>query len=168
MSSQPSETPAPAHDGPAASGIVVGHDGSDSADDALVTALDLAVALSASVVIVRSWSIDTAPRGAIFHDGYAASFVEVTERVRQELMTDTEAVVGRYPGCEVEYRAVLGQPAEVLITASAGARMLVVGSRGLGGFAGLVLGSVSEQCVRHARCPVLVVPHAEPDTAESV
>lgn len=140
--------------------IVVGHDGSRQSDHALAVGLDLAQALAAPVVIVRAWSIDTAPRGTIFHDGYAASFTEITAVVRERLRAETADLVARYPGCSVEVRGALGQPSEVLIGASAGARMLVVGSRGLGGFAGLLLGSVSEHCVRQAPCPVLVVPAA--------
>ncbi|TAJ48182.1 MAG: universal stress protein [Herbiconiux sp.] len=140
--------------------IVVGHDGSAQSDRALAVALDLAQALSVPVVIVRAWSIETAPHGTIFHDGYAASFAEITAAVRERLRAETADLVARYPGCRVDVRGVLGQPSEVLAGASAGARMLVVGSRGLGGFAGLLLGSVSEQCIRHARCPVLVVPMA--------
>lgn len=144
----------------AAASIVVGHDGSAQSDHALATALELARALSASVLVVRAWSIDTAPRGTIFHDGYAASFAEITAAVGERLRTETAGIVAEHPGCRVDFRAALGQPAEVLLEASAQARMLVVGSCGLGGFAGLLLGSVSEQCVRHARCPVLVVPRA--------
>ncbi|SDZ42638.1 universal stress protein [Herbiconiux ginsengi] len=137
--------------------LVVGHDGSAQADDALTTALDLAAALSAPVMIVRAWSIDTAPRGALFHDGYASPFSEVDARVRELLIEETRAIRERHPGVAVEFQGVLGQPAEVLIEVSRRARMLVVGSRGRGGFAALMLGSVSEQCVRHAACPVLVV-----------
>ncbi|MGD8194602.1 universal stress protein [Herbiconiux sp. P18] len=162
MSLPSQETTAFAPDNASAFGLVVGHDGSGAAGSALVTTLELAISLSMPVLVVRSWSIDTAPHGAIFRDGYASTFAEVTERVRQELRSDTESTVRGHPGCEVEYRAVLGQPAEVLIAASAEARMLVVGSRGLGGFAALLLGSVSEQCVRHAHCPVLVMPHQAP------
>ncbi len=53
-----------------------------------------------------------------------------------------------------------GQAAEVLVTEAKGAELLVVGSRGLGGFRGLLLGSVSQQCAHHASCPVLIVPSA--------
>lgn len=138
--------------------IVVGHDGSAQSDHVLITALELAHALSAPLVIVRAWSIDTAPHGAIVHDGHAASYREITATVRARLKAGVAAIVALHPDEQVDIRAVLGQPAEVLLAASAGARMLVVGSRGLGGFAGLLLGSVSEQCARHATCPVLVVP----------
>jgi nucleotide-binding universal stress UspA family protein len=53
-----------------------------------------------------------------------------------------------------------GQPAEVLVEAAEDADLLVVGSRGLGGFRGLLLGSVGQQCAHHARCPVVIVPKA--------
>jgi nucleotide-binding universal stress UspA family protein len=75
-------------------------------------------------------------------------------------------------GVEIECRAVEGGAPEVLIAAADEADLLVVGSRGHGGFAGLLLGSVSQQCAHHARCPVVIV-HAptpaatRPDPAEA-
>ena len=57
---------------------------------------------------------------------------------------------------KIERRVVHGPPARVLLEAAAGAAVLVVGARGLGGFSGLVLGSVSQQVVRHAPGPVIV------------
>jgi nucleotide-binding universal stress UspA family protein len=71
---------------------------------------------------------------------------EAVERVRSD-----------HPSVEVETTVVEGQPARVLVDMSADADLLVVGSRGLGGFSGLLLGSVSQQCVHHAHCPVTVV-----------
>ncbi len=56
-----------------------------------------------------------------------------------------------------------GHPVDVLVAESGRADLLVVGSRGLGGFKGLLLGSVSQQCAQHSRCPVVVVPHPEND-----
>ncbi|MFT2752991.1 universal stress protein [Clavibacter sp. Sh2088] len=138
--------------------IVVGHDGSAGAKAALEIALQLGRDLLAPVVIVRTWSFDTAPRGAVFHDGYAASFSEIGETVRIGVQEETAEQTSRYSDVDGEVRSVLGEAAEVLIDLSADARMLVVGTRGLGGFAGMVLGSVSDRCARHARCPVLVVP----------
>ncbi|MGI9658014.1 MAG: universal stress protein, partial [Gaiellaceae bacterium] len=62
------------------------------------------------------------------------------------------------PGVDIEPVSLQGMPAPSLLEAAADADMLVVGSRGRGGFAALLLGSVSQQCVHEARCPVLVVP----------
>ncbi len=137
--------------------IVVGHDGSDGADHALAEALELADQLRTPVVVVRAWSIATAPRPANWEFGYVSSFREYAEAVHDELARDSRAAVGRHPGVPVSYRAVHASPAACLIDISRDARLLVVGTRGRGGIAGLLLGSVSEQCVRHAACPVLVV-----------
>jgi nucleotide-binding universal stress UspA family protein len=60
------------------------------------------------------------------------------------------------PGLGIEARVVRGHPAPILVEASKGADLLVVGSRGHGEFAGMVIGSVSEYCAAHAHCPVLV------------
>lgn len=136
--------------------IVVGHDGSPGADEALVEALALAHSLDAPVVVVRAWSIATAPRPADWAFGYVASFDEYAEAVRLELMDDARSSVKDFPEVPVEYRAVHAGAAQSLVEISQGARMLVVGARGRGGLAGMLLGSVSDQCVRHAACPVLV------------
>lgn len=71
-----------------------------------------------------------------------------------------EALAGRretYPGVPVERRLVRGDTRKALIEASGSARILVVGARGRGGFKGLLLGSVSQAMLHHARCPVVVV-----------
>ncbi|KJC65923.1 hypothetical protein TZ00_02725 [Agreia bicolorata] len=138
--------------------IVVGHDGSSGADRALRKAFDLARALTSPITVVRTWSIDSAPAGSLFHDGYVTSFSEVSERTRDLVTNETKPLCDEYPDVPTRFVGMLGQPAEVLVNLSSSARMLVVGSRGRGGFAALMLGSVSEQCVRHALCPVLVVP----------
>ncbi|WP_130177952.1 universal stress protein [Cryobacterium sp. SO1] len=149
---QPAQEPGPT------TGIVVGHDGSADANHALTVALELAAGLSVPVTIVRAWSIDTAPRPANWEFGYVSSYSDYAEAVRDRLRNDTRIVVAKHPDLTVEYRVALGGPAKTLIEVSKGSRMLVVGSRGRGGLAGMLLGSVSEQCVRHADCPVLVVP----------
>ena len=94
------------------------------------------------------------PRGWKF--GYDPSTDELADAVRAELESDTRRLVARFPGVPVTYRAYHAGPTQALIKASREARMLVVGSWGLGGFREMVLGSVSDQCVRHAHCPVLV------------
>ena len=148
----PEELPAPA---PAGS-IVVGHDGSTDADYALSTALGLADQLQAPVVVVRAWSIDTAARPANWEFGYVSSFAEYSDAVRAALIEDTAASVRAFPTVSVDCSAVHSGPAGSLIEVSREARMLVVGSRGRGSLAGVLLGSVSDQCARLAVCPVLV------------
>ncbi|HUP33419.1 MAG TPA: universal stress protein, partial [Gaiellaceae bacterium] len=70
-------------------------------------------------------------------------------------------VGGRDPGIEVERRVVPEPPVEALLDAAAGADLLVVGSRGRGGFTGLLLGSVGQQVAHHAPCPVVIVRRAD-------
>jgi nucleotide-binding universal stress UspA family protein len=137
--------------------IVVGHDGSRHADEAVEYALRLAQRLGSPVLVIRAWTIDTAPHGTLVSEGYVSSFDEGSAKVARILEHDVGAIAAAHPGVRSTYRARFGQPASVMIADSVGALMLVLGTRGRGGFASLVLGSVSEQCIRHARCPVLVV-----------
>ncbi|WP_309620355.1 universal stress protein [Salinibacterium sp.] len=139
--------------------IVVGHDGSPHADRALTEALGLAQELGVPVSVIRTWSIDSAPRGALWKDGSVSSHLEVSEAVRQELTAEIRPLTDSHPTVDVNCFAVLGQPANILTRASRDALMLVIGSRGLGGFGGLLLGSVSMQCAHRASCATLVVPH---------
>ena len=87
----------------------------------------------------------------------AANYYAEVEREAKALLDRAAAAAPPTEGLEIEWLGVPGNPAEVLVRASLGATLLVVGSRGLGGFMGLVLGSVSSQCVHHSHCPVLVV-----------
>ena len=84
-------------------------------------------------------------------------------RVRAEEIADgaSAAVKKLHPALQVEALAIAGQPAVVLLEQAAGAELIVVGRRGLGGFARLLLGSVSQQVVHHATCPVVVVNQPE-------
>ncbi len=75
---------------------------------------------------------------------------EAVERALAELGGELE-------GIELERCVTEGPAAQVLLDAARGGALLVVGSRGHGGFSGLMLGSVSQQCVAHAPCPVVVV-----------
>ncbi len=147
--------------------IVVGHDGSKNANEALRVALKLGHELHSPVTVVRAWSIATAPRPANWKFGYVSSFDELAEAVHQDLVAKTKPVVDMFPDVKVTYREYNANPAKTLIQASKGARLLVVGARGLGGFKEMVLGSVSDQCVRYASCPVLVTKRTSVATSDS-
>jgi nucleotide-binding universal stress UspA family protein len=82
---------------------------------------------------------------------------EAESRAAQVLDQARQAVEAEFPGLAVEHSPLEGSAASILVDLSRSADLLVVGSRGLGGFRGLLLGSVSQQCVLHAHCPVTVV-----------
>lgn len=137
--------------------IVVGHDGSEGANYAFIMALELGEQLSTPVIVVRSWSTLTVPPPTDREVGYASSFDECASAVREEMIRTLQKTAESFGTVQVAYEPVHAPPAESLIAASRDARMLVVGTRGHGRLAGMLLGSVSEKCVRHAVCPVLVV-----------
>lgn len=148
--------PAGTADPSAMRSVVVGHDGSSDADSALTTALELADQLGAPVVVARAWTISAAPRPADWKFGYVSSSDELQQAVYDDLVSDTREGVDSFPNVAVTYHTKQGSAAGALIELSRTARIVVVGSRGLGGFAEMVLGSVSDQVVRHAHCSVLV------------
>jgi len=135
--------------------IVVGIDGSEHGEAALAFAAEEAALRGAHLVIVCAWEIPMimAPIGA-----YPAEFFEGLAENARSIM---EAAVARaaelQPLGTCEGKAVEGQPAAVLLKEAEQADMIVVGSRGRGGFANLLLGSVTQQVVHHAPCPVVVV-----------
>lgn len=144
--------------------LVVGYDGSTNSGDALEWALFAAETLGAPVEVVRTWSIDQIPRQFSEEVGYVPDFDHVIVRVRRDLVEETRGLVEQHPNVAVTHSVALSQPAEELIERSKHALMVIVGSRGLGGFAGLLLGSVSTECAAHGSCPIVVVPassHAE-------
>lgn len=137
--------------------LVVGHDGSKFADFALEWALEWATRAGLEVKVVRAWTMRTAPRPATQELGFVPPASDFEEAVREALSTDINDIVLRFPQVKVTTTAVRGQPANVLLQASEGASLLAVGPRGLGGFKGLMLGSVSDYVVSQANCPVVVV-----------
>lgn len=141
--------------------FVAGLDDSAHAARALRWALEESRRHGARLVVVHAW--DWPYGGELGAQANAllttVPFPEAAARVLAAMVDAAGA--GDFPDVEVEARAVEGPPARALLDAAAGADLLVVGSRGRGGFAGLLLGSVSQQCVQHARCPVAVVPAEE-------
>ncbi|HQY98657.1 MAG TPA: universal stress protein [Propionicimonas sp.] len=145
--------------------IVIGFDGSDFAREALRKGLWLAAKLGAPVRIVRAWTISNAPRPKTWSPGYVPPVDDFAQAVLDDLSAATASVRAEYPGVEVSLEAPHGAAGRELIKASAGAQLVVVGTRGLGGFSGLLIGSVSDQVVEHAQCDVLVTRRASGDQA---
>lgn len=150
----------------ASGAIVVGHDGSSFSNVALTWALEWARRTGLSVQVVRAWTMRTAPRPATQEMGYVPPASDFEAAVCEALTEAIGPVTAEFKDVTVHTKAMRGQPATVLVAASNGAALLVVGPRGLGGFKGLMLGSVSDYVVSHANCPVVVV-RGEEDPALS-
>jgi nucleotide-binding universal stress UspA family protein len=139
--------------------IVVGVDSSPNSKTALRWAMAQARLTGASIEAVAAWQ-EPPTTGYSYgwlpdmYDG--DSLAAITEKVLAETLAD---VAGQHAEpVEIRTRVVQGHPAQVLLEAADGAQMLVLGSRGHGAFAGMLLGSVSQHCVHHPPCPVVVVP----------
>ncbi|WP_293784587.1 universal stress protein [uncultured Aeromicrobium sp.] len=145
----------------AASTIVVGHDGSPFADRALEWALEWAEKTGLGVTVARAWTLRTAPRPSTWEPGYVPPAEDFAAAVRERLERDVADLVRERPDVEVQYATPRGPASNGLLDLSATAALVAVGPRGRGGFKGLVLGSVSEAVVRHAKCPVVVVRSVE-------
>jgi nucleotide-binding universal stress UspA family protein len=133
--------------------IVVGVDGSTSSRDALRWAIGQAMLTGAVVEAVMAWHVPVT-------DGWAPMFdlvEDLTKASERTLANTITEVAGDSCPVTVEQRVIEGAPAQVLLSAARGADLLVVGSRGHGGVAGALLGSVSQYCVHHAPCPVVVI-----------
>lgn len=143
--------------GPAAAGrplpVVVGVDGSPASLAALRFGFEEAALRGVALEAVYVYAPPPPPWRADVH--YDPAEVEAAER--HTLVEWVEPYRAEHPGVPVRYRLAAGHPAERLIAAGWDAELLVVGSRGRGGFTGLLLGSVSQQAVRYAGCPVAVV-----------
>jgi nucleotide-binding universal stress UspA family protein len=136
--------------------IVVGIDGSDESKAAFRWALEEARLRKASVRAVHAW-----------HDPYTLApgyglpedfeFPALQKAAQERLAATVDELVGENPDVTIEQLVLEGRPASILVEAAEDADLLVVGSRGHGGFAGLLLGSVSQQCAHHATCPVVIV-----------
>ena len=139
--------------------IVVGVDGSQNSHAALRWAIEEAKLRSVPVEAIAAWT----PPALAFPLPDAATpmfvddeIVEATKKMLEDAVAEAQRE-GDAAGVSVTAHVVRGTPGQVLLDAAKGAGLLVVGARGHGGFAELLLGSVSSQCVHHAACPVVVV-----------
>jgi nucleotide-binding universal stress UspA family protein len=151
--------------------IVVGIDGSPSSNEALDWAILQAQLTGAVLQAVTAWEYPVS-------FGYIAPYGDDFDPEAQaRSVLDTAITTAMDGSPPIEIRRVVGEghPARMLVDASKDASLLVVGSRGHGEFAGMLLGSVSEYCVAHADCPVVVIrrpegylPSAELDRTSSL
>ena len=155
-----------------ASTVVVGVDGSAGSMEALHWALAEARLRKSPLRAVHAWmfgyvggTIDGYPSLGGSLDAYGSLGIDPGDlhRAAEDLLDRALADAGAdTEGVEIERQVVQGSAAEALMTAVDKNDLLVVGSRGHGGFAELLLGSVSQQCVHHAPCPVVVVHSHKP------
>ncbi|MDA8343069.1 MAG: universal stress protein [Actinomycetota bacterium] len=134
--------------------IVVGVDGSDNATAAARWAAREAALRGVPLTVLHVWQLLTVPLGYVTEDA-----LDAIAAGAQEVLDGAVALArSEAPGVEVEGKLVQGSPPATMLAEAKDAAMLVVGRRGHGGFAGLLLGSVSNQMVHHPPCPVVVVP----------
>ena len=146
------------------SAIVVGVDGSEGSIRALRFALEEARVRDVELRVVHAWHIPP----AIYGSGWVPTGVDLDEyrKLAEASLARSLADAGADDaGLAVTPVLREGEPVDVLCAEAAHADLLVVGSRGLGGFRGLLLGSVSQQVVHHSPCPVVVVPGKDRDDA---
>lgn len=140
-------------------GIIVGVDGSDNAHHALIWAMNEATQRDVPLTVL---TVHPTIEGYWSHQPVTfsgdADKVEQAREAADEAVTQVAKEIDKQP--QVTVRAVNGFAAQTLIDASADADLVVVGTRGGGGFPHLALGSVCSQVVHHAKCPVVVEPYA--------
>ena len=139
----------------ASASIVVGVDGSDHAERALAWAIDEAKLRTAKLRVVTAWHLPALVYGG---PGFVVSpSPDDSFRTAAQDVAEAAAEKARGAGVDAETSVQQGQAADVLIETAANAALLIVGSRGHGGFVGLLLGSVSSQCAQHAPSPLVIV-----------
>ncbi|MEU9105812.1 universal stress protein [Streptomyces xanthophaeus] len=145
--------------------IVVGVDGSNHSREALKWGVEQARMTGARVHAVMAWEWNRNPfaLGSAAAQTADAEAVTAEEAARRKLADTVASAVGTSPGVPVFRRVEQGFPAQVLVDASKEADLMVVGTRGYGGFKGALLGSVSQQVVQYSTSSVVVVREAEDD-----
>jgi nucleotide-binding universal stress UspA family protein len=147
--------------------IVVGIDGSDGAKDALRWACKEAMLYGDAKVVAMSVWFAPVPVMSPWLPNVDLP-IDLTEPIEKGLAETVATIGDEFASVRIEQRVIHGAAGPVLIAEAAHSDLVVVGSRGLGGFKGLLLGSVSHQVVTHATCVVVVVPRAGPVVAAGV
>lgn len=153
MTTPTDSTPDAATPAPTAGRIIVGVDGSEPSKEALRWAAKISSATGAPITAVMTWTVSP-----VFGDTY---FPENWDPKGDAAKVLTDTVDAAFDGIDkpanLDMVVAQGQASKVLLEEGADAEMIIVGSRGHGGFTGLLLGSVSSSVAAHATCPVLVV-----------
>ena len=147
--------------------VVVGVDGSETAKKAVRWAAREASLRGLKMQLVSVWEIP------MYSYAFGYGIAEIPDEMQKGLIERAEEILAialdearaEARDVEIETHAIEGQAANVLLDVAEGADLLVVGSRGLGGFRELLLGSVSQQCSQHAPCPVVIVRHVMDEAA---
>jgi nucleotide-binding universal stress UspA family protein len=145
------------------SGIVVGVDGSGHSQRALEWAMNEAAIRRVPLSVITVHQAIVGYFGGVVT---SPQDLELTEQVQAAVKAETDKALAGLDGPRPEsvtVKAVHGFPVEELVNASKEADMVVLGSRGAGGFTRLMLGSTAGQVVQHAYCPVLIVPPEDRD-----
>jgi nucleotide-binding universal stress UspA family protein len=145
--------------------VVVGVDGSDLSTEATGYAFEQASGRGLGLTVLHAWNANEYTSGVAL-TALSEPWRELAaeqERITSEAIAQWAAT---FPNVDVLIRVTQGRPADVLVDASAGAELVVVGSRGRGGFRGLLLGSVSRSVLHQAHCPVAVLRRFSPDDSD--
>lgn len=152
----PQQRPAPATPTDDVGRVVVGLDGSELSRDAMGFAFEYAARHHLPLTAVHTWDIplpETVPPVIISDDEWREVEDEELALTAEQLTTWSQ----KYPQVDVKQRVVRGSAESVMVNASRDAALVVVGSRGRGGFLGMLLGSVSQALLHHASAPVAIV-----------
>ncbi|GAB3490086.1 universal stress protein [Amycolatopsis cihanbeyliensis] len=150
---------APPEQGP----VVVGVDGSPGSDAAVEFAFEAAASRGVPLVAVHTWN-DIALGETWALAPLGLDYQQITEDERRLLAERLAGWRAKYPDVELEQHTIKDRPVRGLLNEADGAQLIVVGSRGLGGFRGMLLGSTSQALLHHSTCPVAVVRPHRPET----
>ena len=143
--------------------ILVGVDGSAGSRRALLWAISEAKARDCIIDALAVWESPNAVGESLWTPPEEK---RLADEALGRLSETIEEVAGADPGVEIHPVVLRGDPAQILCSWSNDAQLLVLGTRGHGGFVGLLLGSVSSKCAQHSSCPVVIVPRQWPQPPE--
>ncbi|MFI5588386.1 universal stress protein [Amycolatopsis sp. NPDC051758] len=142
--------------------VVLGMDGSPANEPAIAVAFDEASSRGADLVAVHSWLSVSAGTAHTLGQQLLDDFRAIEENERELLAERLAGWEQKYPDVTLRRVVARDHPVRCLLDHSADAQLLVVGSRGLGGFSGMLTGSTSQALIHHATCPLLVVQSPTP------